>query len=86
MTIVHQSGNINKNADGLSRWDLENPPDNPAWVPWEEHHIEGICVTGIRKGYFNQAKESYKMDKKLSYLMQTLNERFPRPIIIFQPR
>ncbi|MBW0562751.1 hypothetical protein O181_102466 [Austropuccinia psidii MF-1] len=36
MTIVHKSGNIHKNADGLSRWALENTPDNPAWVPQEE--------------------------------------------------
>ncbi|MBW0590172.1 hypothetical protein O181_129887, partial [Austropuccinia psidii MF-1] len=44
MTIVHKSGNIHKNADGLSRWALANTPDNPAWVPQEEHHIEGIFV------------------------------------------
>ncbi|MBW0579900.1 hypothetical protein O181_119615 [Austropuccinia psidii MF-1] len=47
ITIVHKSGNIHKNADGLSRWALENTPENPAWVPQEEHHIEGICVTDI---------------------------------------
>ncbi|MBW0543427.1 hypothetical protein O181_083142 [Austropuccinia psidii MF-1] len=44
MTIVHKSGNIYKNADGIA-----NTPDNPAWVPQEEHHIEGICVTNIGK-------------------------------------
>ncbi|MBW0465928.1 hypothetical protein O181_005643 [Austropuccinia psidii MF-1] len=33
MTIVHKSGNIYKSADGLSRWALENTPENPAWVP-----------------------------------------------------
>ncbi|MBW0550445.1 hypothetical protein O181_090160 [Austropuccinia psidii MF-1] len=40
MTIVHKPGNIHKNADGLSRWALANTPENPAWVPQEEHHIE----------------------------------------------
>ncbi|MBW0582466.1 hypothetical protein O181_122181 [Austropuccinia psidii MF-1] len=30
MTIFHKSGNINKNADGLSRWALANTPENPA--------------------------------------------------------
>ncbi|MBW0560657.1 hypothetical protein O181_100372 [Austropuccinia psidii MF-1] len=40
MTTVHKSGNIHKNADGLSRWALANTPDNPACVPQEEHHIE----------------------------------------------
>ncbi|MBW0483968.1 hypothetical protein O181_023683 [Austropuccinia psidii MF-1] len=47
MTIVHKSGNIHKSADGLIRWASENTPENPAWVPQEEHHIEGICVTDI---------------------------------------
>ncbi|MBW0542727.1 hypothetical protein O181_082442 [Austropuccinia psidii MF-1] len=47
MTIAHKSGNIHKNADGLSRWALANTPENAAWVPQEEHHIEGICVTDI---------------------------------------
>ncbi|MBW0585342.1 hypothetical protein O181_125057, partial [Austropuccinia psidii MF-1] len=33
MTIVHKDGNIHKNTDGLSRWELPNTPDNPAYVP-----------------------------------------------------
>ncbi|MBW0590323.1 hypothetical protein O181_130038 [Austropuccinia psidii MF-1] len=33
MTIVQQSGNIHKNADGLSRWALGITPESPAWVP-----------------------------------------------------
>ncbi|MBW0551102.1 hypothetical protein O181_090817 [Austropuccinia psidii MF-1] len=72
MTIVHKSGNINKNADGLSRWALANTPQNPAWVPPEEHHIEGICVTDIGTEFFNQGKESYKMDKNCHILFQLL--------------
>ncbi|MBW0551254.1 hypothetical protein O181_090969 [Austropuccinia psidii MF-1] len=72
MTIVHKSGNIHKNADGLSRWALENTPENPAWVPQEGHHIEGICVTDIGTEFFNQVKESYKMDKKCYVLFQLL--------------
>ncbi|MBW0548560.1 hypothetical protein O181_088275 [Austropuccinia psidii MF-1] len=47
MTIVHESGNIHKNADGLSRWAPANTPENPTWVPHEEHHIDAICVTEI---------------------------------------
>jgi hypothetical protein len=31
MTIEHRAGNIHKNADGLSRWSLENDCLNPAW-------------------------------------------------------
>ncbi|MBW0556249.1 hypothetical protein O181_095964 [Austropuccinia psidii MF-1] len=54
MNIVHQYGNIHRNADVLSRWALENTPENPAWVPQEEHHIEGICTTYIGTESFNK--------------------------------
>ncbi|MBW0494531.1 hypothetical protein O181_034246 [Austropuccinia psidii MF-1] len=47
VTIVHESGNIHKNADSLSRWALENTPENPAWVQQEEDNTEGICLTDI---------------------------------------
>ncbi|MBW0545542.1 hypothetical protein O181_085257 [Austropuccinia psidii MF-1] len=72
MTLVHKSGNINKIADGLSRWALANTPENPTWVPQEEHHIEGICVTDIGTEFFNQVKESYKMDENCHILCQLL--------------
>ncbi|MBW0488088.1 hypothetical protein O181_027803 [Austropuccinia psidii MF-1] len=36
MTIVHKSGNIHKNSDGLSRLELPNTPDDPAYVPENE--------------------------------------------------
>ncbi|MBW0504782.1 hypothetical protein O181_044497 [Austropuccinia psidii MF-1] len=70
MTIVNKSSNIHKKADGISRWALQNTPANFAWVPQEEHHIEGICVTE----FFNQAKESYKMDKNFHILCKLLME------------
>ncbi|MBW0507464.1 hypothetical protein O181_047179 [Austropuccinia psidii MF-1] len=63
MTIVHESGNIHKNADGLRRWALENIPENPAGAPQEEHHIGGICATDIGTEFFDQVKEGYKMEK-----------------------
>ncbi|MBW0578934.1 hypothetical protein O181_118649, partial [Austropuccinia psidii MF-1] len=50
MTIVHKAGNINKNADELSRWALANTPDNPAYVLLEAEPqipIEGINITDI---------------------------------------
>ncbi|MBW0592074.1 hypothetical protein O181_131789 [Austropuccinia psidii MF-1] len=72
ITIVQKSGNIHKDADGLRRWALANTPDNPAWVPREEHHIEGICVTDIGTEIFNQVKESYKIDKNCQILSQPL--------------
>ncbi|MBW0537244.1 hypothetical protein O181_076959 [Austropuccinia psidii MF-1] len=66
MTIVH------KNEDVLSRWALANTPKNPAWVPQEEHHIEGICVKDIGTEFFNQVKASYKMEKNCHILFQLL--------------
>ncbi|MBW0541442.1 hypothetical protein O181_081157 [Austropuccinia psidii MF-1] len=74
MPIVHESGNIHKNADYLSRWALANTPENPAWVPQEGHHIEGICVTDIGTESFNQGKESYKTDRNCHILFQLLME------------
>ncbi|MBW0549047.1 hypothetical protein O181_088762 [Austropuccinia psidii MF-1] len=72
MTIVYKSGNIHKNADGLSRWALPNTAENPTWVPQEEHHIEGICVTDISTEFFNKVEESYKRDKNCHILCQLL--------------
>ncbi|MBW0465850.1 hypothetical protein O181_005565 [Austropuccinia psidii MF-1] len=63
MTIVHKSGNIHKNAYGLSIRYLENTCENPVWVPQEEHNIECICLTDVGTEFFNQFKESYKMKK-----------------------
>ncbi|MBW0531635.1 hypothetical protein O181_071350 [Austropuccinia psidii MF-1] len=72
MNILNKSGSIHQNADGLSRWALANTSENPAWVPLEEHHIEGICVTDIGTEFFNQVKESYEMDKNFHILCQLL--------------
>ncbi|MBW0517920.1 hypothetical protein O181_057635 [Austropuccinia psidii MF-1] len=58
LTIAYKSENIHNNADGLTRWDLANIPENLAWVPQEEHHIEGIHVTDIGTEFFNQVEES----------------------------
>ncbi|MBW0521832.1 hypothetical protein O181_061547 [Austropuccinia psidii MF-1] len=76
MTIAHKSGNIHKNEDDVSKWALANTPENPAWVPQEEHHIEGICVTDIGTEFFYQAKESYKMDRNCHILCQLLIKDF----------
>ncbi|MBW0525801.1 hypothetical protein O181_065516 [Austropuccinia psidii MF-1] len=79
MTIVHKSCNIHKNLDGLSRWALANTPENLAWVPQEVHHIEGICVTDIGTEFFNQVKESYKIDTNCHILCQLLMKYYKYP-------
>ncbi|MBW0506193.1 hypothetical protein O181_045908 [Austropuccinia psidii MF-1] len=72
INIAHKSGNIHKQADDLSSWALANTPENPAWVPQEENHTEGLCVTDIGTEFFNQPKESYKMDNNCHILLQLL--------------
>ncbi|MBW0461535.1 hypothetical protein O181_001250 [Austropuccinia psidii MF-1] len=71
MTIVHKAGNIHKNADGLSRWELANTIDNPAYVPLEGEPkipIEGIKITDIETEFFEEVRESYKQDKNFHIL------------------
>ncbi|MBW0578426.1 hypothetical protein O181_118141 [Austropuccinia psidii MF-1] len=66
MTIVHKAGNIHKNADGLSRWALPNTPDNPAYVPTgaePQIPIEGINITDVETGFFEEVRECYKLHK-----------------------
>ncbi|MBW0539391.1 hypothetical protein O181_079106 [Austropuccinia psidii MF-1] len=66
MPIVNKAGNIHKNADGLSSWELANTPDNPAYVPLEAEPqipIEGINITDIGNEFFEEVIEFYKQDK-----------------------
>ncbi|MBW0500168.1 hypothetical protein O181_039883 [Austropuccinia psidii MF-1] len=72
MTIVHKYINIDKNSDGLSRWALDNTPENPAWVPQEEHHIEGIYLTDLGTEFFKKVKGIYHMSKNCHILCQCL--------------
>ncbi|MBW0587783.1 hypothetical protein O181_127498 [Austropuccinia psidii MF-1] len=66
MTIVHKAGNIYKNADSLSRWALPNTPDNPANASTgaePQIPIEGINITDVGTEFFEEVRESYKLDK-----------------------
>ncbi|MBW0508773.1 hypothetical protein O181_048488 [Austropuccinia psidii MF-1] len=81
MPIAYKYGNINKNADSLSRRALANTAENPAWVLQEEHHIKGICVKDIGTEFFNQVKEGYKMDKNCHILCQILMKDCKYPLI-----
>ncbi|MBW0532473.1 hypothetical protein O181_072188 [Austropuccinia psidii MF-1] len=71
MTIVHKAGNIHKNSDGLSRWALPNTPDNPAYVPTgagPQIIIEGINIIDVGTEFFEEVRESYKLDKNCHIL------------------
>ncbi|MBW0527835.1 hypothetical protein O181_067550 [Austropuccinia psidii MF-1] len=55
MTIVDKAGNIDKNSDGLSRWELPNTLDNPSYVPANSEPqiiIEGIKITDVGTNFF----------------------------------
>ncbi|MBW0529226.1 hypothetical protein O181_068941 [Austropuccinia psidii MF-1] len=55
MTIVHKAGNIHRNADDLSRWELPNTPDNTSYVPTgadPQIPIEEINVNNFRTEFF----------------------------------
>ncbi|MBW0506028.1 hypothetical protein O181_045743 [Austropuccinia psidii MF-1] len=75
MTIVHKVGNIPKNSYGLSRWELANTPDSPAYVPLEAEPqitIEGINITDIGTEFFEEVREYYTQDKNFHILNSLL--------------
>ncbi|MBW0558707.1 hypothetical protein O181_098422 [Austropuccinia psidii MF-1] len=77
MTIVHQDGNIHKNADGLRRWALPNNIDNPAYVSEEafpQIPIEGISVTDLNTTFFGEVRDSHNHNKNCKILCQLLTK------------
>ncbi|MBW0525421.1 hypothetical protein O181_065136 [Austropuccinia psidii MF-1] len=79
MTIVHKAGNIHKNADGLGRWALPNTPDNPAYVPTGAEcqiPMEGINITDVGTEFFEEVRDSYKLDKNCHILTYLLDKDF----------
>ncbi|MBW0530646.1 hypothetical protein O181_070361 [Austropuccinia psidii MF-1] len=62
MAIVSKAGNIHKNSEDLSRWELANTPDNPAYSPETAEPqlpIEGIKITDVGTEFFEKVRESY---------------------------
>ncbi|MBW0563361.1 hypothetical protein O181_103076 [Austropuccinia psidii MF-1] len=77
MTIVHKSGNIHKNADGLSRWALPNTSDNPAYAPTSTEaqiSIQGISITSVGTEFFEEVRESNKQDNNCHILTDLLDK------------
>ncbi|MBW0573368.1 hypothetical protein O181_113083 [Austropuccinia psidii MF-1] len=77
MTIVNDAGNIHKNADGLSIWALSNTPENPAYVPTgaePQIPIEGIDITDVGTEFFEEVRDSYKLDKNCHILTSLLDK------------
>ncbi|MBW0537640.1 hypothetical protein O181_077355 [Austropuccinia psidii MF-1] len=79
MTILHKAVNIHKNADGLTRWELANTPDNPAYEPFQEEPqipIVTINITDIGTEFFEEVRESYKQDKNCHIFTSLLDKEF----------
>ncbi|MBW0508803.1 hypothetical protein O181_048518 [Austropuccinia psidii MF-1] len=77
MTIVHEAGNIHKNADSLSRWELPNTPENPVYVPTgAETQIlnEGINITDVGTEFFEEVRDSYKLDMNFHILTSLIDK------------
>ncbi|MBW0519541.1 hypothetical protein O181_059256 [Austropuccinia psidii MF-1] len=77
MTRVHKAGNIHKYADGLSRWELPNTPENTAYVPTgaePQIPIEGIKITDVEKEFFEEVGDSYKLDTNCHILTSLLDK------------
>ncbi|MBW0518434.1 hypothetical protein O181_058149 [Austropuccinia psidii MF-1] len=77
MNIVNKDGNIHKNTDELSRWELPNTPDNTSYVPTSAEPqipIEGINITDLGTEFFEVARESYKQDKNCHILTTLLDK------------
>ncbi|MBW0523073.1 hypothetical protein O181_062788 [Austropuccinia psidii MF-1] len=77
MTIAHKNWNIHKNSHGLSRWQLPNNINNPAYFPEEafpQIPIEGISVTDLNTTFFEEVRNSYTQDMNCRILCQLLTK------------
>ncbi|MBW0552991.1 hypothetical protein O181_092706 [Austropuccinia psidii MF-1] len=77
MTIVHKDENINKNADGLRRWQLPNNIDIPAYFPEKASSqipIKGISLIDLNTTFVEEVRNSYTQDKNCSILCQLLSK------------
>ncbi|MBW0548423.1 hypothetical protein O181_088138 [Austropuccinia psidii MF-1] len=77
MTIENKAGNIHKHADCLSRWALNNTPENTAYVPASAEPqipIEGIKITDVGTELFGEVIESYNKDNNCNLLNTQLGK------------
>ncbi|MBW0550453.1 hypothetical protein O181_090168 [Austropuccinia psidii MF-1] len=77
ITIVHKAGNIHNNYDGLGICALPNTPDNPAYVPTgaePQIPIEGINITDVGTEFFEEVRDSSKLDKNHHILTSLIDK------------
>ncbi|MBW0488831.1 hypothetical protein O181_028546 [Austropuccinia psidii MF-1] len=73
--IAHKSGNIHKNADGLSTWELPNTPDNPPHVPTNaepQNPMGGINIPDVETEFFEEVRESHNQDNNFQIIISHL--------------
>ncbi|MBW0564090.1 hypothetical protein O181_103805 [Austropuccinia psidii MF-1] len=78
MTILDKDGNIQKNADGLSRWPLTNEIDNPSYFPEENSPQipkEGVSTTDLNTTFFEEVRNSYTQDDNCRIVCQSLTKK-----------
>ncbi|MBW0499153.1 hypothetical protein O181_038868 [Austropuccinia psidii MF-1] len=79
MTIVHKAGNTHKNSDGLSKWELPNTPEHPAYVSTgaePQISTEVINITDVGTEFFEEGRDNYKLDKNCHILTSLLDKYF----------
>ncbi|MBW0519057.1 hypothetical protein O181_058772 [Austropuccinia psidii MF-1] len=79
MTILHKAGNINKNYDCWSRWELPNTPENTACVlenAAPQILIEVIKITNLGTELFQEVRESYNQDASFHILTSLIDKDF----------
>ncbi|MBW0484656.1 hypothetical protein O181_024371, partial [Austropuccinia psidii MF-1] len=77
ITIVHNSGDIDNNYDGLSRLALPNSLENISYVPENAEPqtlIEGINLTDVGAEFFGKARESYEQDTNCHIITSPLEK------------
>ncbi|MBW0544703.1 hypothetical protein O181_084418 [Austropuccinia psidii MF-1] len=79
INIAHKAGNIHKNFDGLSRWELANTPDNSACFPLEAEPqipIEDINITDLGTEFSKEVIELFMQEKNLHIFTSFLDKDF----------
>ncbi|MBW0496575.1 hypothetical protein O181_036290 [Austropuccinia psidii MF-1] len=94
-TIIYKEGNNHTNADGLSRWPLDNVKSNSAYGPEEPESgtfdsgntysegtdtpILGISSSELHNEFLNAVLKSYSKHKQCGILLQLLQQKYRIP-------
>ncbi|MBW0502675.1 hypothetical protein O181_042390 [Austropuccinia psidii MF-1] len=77
MTIVNKAGNIHKNYDFFSRWELPNTTYSSAYVLTSAEpqiSTEGINITDVGTEFFEEVRESCRQDMNCHIITALLDK------------